>query len=495
MARIGLTTSGSYTSQSVNAADDKLENLYCETNEDPNGKSPMSLYHTAGLSQSVYQLVGPSVRGMYFFNGRMFAVSGPSFYECLPNGTTTNVNPVGNDNSLVSFTAGPNQILFASAGMMYVFNLTSNILTPVNPATYIAPIFAVAYVDGFFLAVTKGSGEFQVSTPDDATSWNLLDESIVSVFPDSIVAMQVAYRQPIFFGPKQSQAYFDSGQAITPIIPVPGGFIEQGAVSSTAISFLDNSIFWLGADSRGSAIAWRANGYTPARVSTHATEFAWQGYSTVSDAISYSFQDQGHTFWHLYFPTANKSWRYDAATQLWHEVSYLNGGMPTAHRSQVYCFAFGKHLVGDWASGNIYEMNIKYLTDFGQPIERKRRAPIVSNENQYIFHHQLQVDVETGLGPQPPLLDGRGFRRGPMMNLRWSDDSGHTWSNTYAVDCGQAGAFKTRAIWRRLGRSRARVYELTMTDPIPWRIIDAYLIADPGYEVSSRISDGLRKVS
>src|ERR1700685_3758095 len=109
-------------------------------------------------------------------------------------------------------------------------------------------------------------------------------------------------------------------------------------------------LFWLGQDSRGAAIAWRANGYTPVRISTHATEFAWQSYSKVSDAISYSYQDQGHTFWHLFFPSANKSWRYDAATGLWHEVAYLNGGTSIAHLSQCYCFAFGKHLVGDWNS-------------------------------------------------------------------------------------------------------------------------------------------------
>jgi hypothetical protein len=453
------------------------------------------MYHSPG-NFTTYALSGPSVRGLFQYNGRAFSVSGVNFYELLSNGTTTHQSTIANDNSIVSFAAGPNQILLASAGVMYVFNLTTNALTPVDPTTYNQPVSQVFYVDGFFIALTANSGRFAVSALDNALSWNPISQSIISVFADNIVGMIVAYRQPIFFGPKQSQAYYDAGQPITPFLPVPGGFIEQGAVSGTSISFLDNSVFWLGQDSRGSAIAWRANGYTPARISTHAVEFAWQGYSKVSDAIAYSYQDQGHTFWHVYFPTPSKSWRYDAATGLWHEVSYLNGGIPIAHLSQCYTFAFGKHLVGDWNSGNIYEMNIKYLTDMGQPIKRIRRAPIVSNENQRIHHNQLQVDVETGLGPIPPLLDGNGNPRDPVMDLRWSDDSGHTWSNTYAVGCGQAGKYKTRVIWRRLGQSRNRVYEISMTDPIPWRIVDAYLEAEPGYTLpSSRISDSLRKVS
>lgn len=496
MSRFGFTTSGSYTSQSPNAAADRCLNLYNETNEAPNGKSPMSLYHTPGLSLFSAG-TDPSVRGEIQFNGRAFAVGGVNFYEVFSNGSRSARGTVASDGSIVSFAAGPNQILMASAGIMYVFTLSTNILTPVNATTYNGPISQVAYSDGFFIALTANSGEFVVSAPDDATTWTLLDEAIVSVFPTNIVGMIVAYRQPVFFGSQQSQAYYDAGLPITPFAPVPGGFIEQGAASTFAISFMDNSIFWLGQDARGSAIAWRANGYTPSRVSNHATEFAWQGYTTVSDAISYTYQDQGHTFWVIRFPSANKTWVYDAATSLWHERASLNvnTGQLGAHNSQVYMFAFGKHLVGDWATGNIYEMNIKYLTDNGNPIVRRRRAPHISNEQQWIFHNSLQLDVETGLGPQPPLLDGSGNPRDPQVILRWSDDGGHTFNSGQTRGAGQAGNFGKRVIWRRLGRSRDRVYEVEMSDPIPWRLIDSYLIASPGYEPQERLSSQYSKVS
>jgi hypothetical protein len=67
-----------------------------------------------------------------------------------------------------------------------------------------------------------------------------------------------------------------------------------------------------------------------------------------------------------------------------------------------------------------------------------------------------------------------------MMDLRWSDDGGHVWSNTYPMDCGQAGNFSKRVLWRCLGRSRGRVYEIAMTDAVPWRITDAYLEVSKG---------------
>src|ERR1700761_9214231 len=195
MARFGFTTSGSYTSQSRNAADDKLLNMYNETNEAPNGKSPMSLYQRPGLSlfcQLTFEtpepirtrVSQPSVPALITFNGRTFALAGNQFYEILGMFSTVVRGNVAYDGSVGSLAAGPNQILVASGGLMYVLTLDTNVFTTVDEATYIQPINQVAYSDGFFIATTDSKGEFQVSSPDDATTWSLLDESIVSVFPD-----------------------------------------------------------------------------------------------------------------------------------------------------------------------------------------------------------------------------------------------------------------------------------------------------------------------
>ena len=81
----------------------------------------------------------------------------------------------------------------------------------------------------------------------------------------------------------------------------------------------------------------------------------------------------------------------------------------------------------------------------------------------------------------------------PEISLRWSDDGGHTWSNSYAVSAGALGQYKTRCMWRRLGRARDRVYEITCTDPIPWRIIDSYLTAVPGFQPQARLVDRIKQ--
>lgn len=145
------------------------------------------------------------------------------------------------------------------------------------------------------------------------------------------------------------------------------------------------------------------------------------------------------------------------------------------HRSWNHSYAFGRHLVGDWGAGTLYQMSMANLSDNGTPIRRLRRSPPVSNEMQRIYHAELTVDFDTGLGPQPPLLDGAGNPRPPQAQLRFSDNRGKTWSNGKIAGCGLAGQYQTRVIYRRLGQSRYRVYELVVSDPIPWAIVDAYL--------------------
>jgi hypothetical protein len=70
----------------------------------------------------------------------------------------------------------------------------------------------------------------------------------------------------------------------------------------------------------------------------------------------------------------------------------------------------------------------------------------------------------------------------PQVMLRWSDDGGHTWSNSHWRSMGKTGAYSTRVIWRRLGMTlklRDRVYEVSATDPIKIAIMGAELQMSP----------------
>jgi hypothetical protein len=102
-------------------------------------------------------------------------------------------------------------------------------------------------------------------------------------------------------------------------------------------------------------------------------------------------------------------------------------------------------------------------------MRRLRRAPHLSNDGNRITFDKFQLDLETGLG----IATGQG--EDPQIMLRWSDDGGQTWSSEHWVSAGPQGSYKTRAIWRKLGQARDRVFEVTMTDPIPWRLLNAWI--------------------
>lgn len=511
MARFGFV-GPTYSSQSVIADCQRCMNWYPEAIESGQGKSQMALYPTPG--SALFAAIAKPVRGCLKVNAGpageiAFFVGGGNLYKLSAAGVVTNIGPVGNDFLPVSMAtngSAGNQLCICSAGQIYIYNLSA--LKPCGsiglaPNTLSGTMgglqgFAskVVFCDGYFVVTLANTNKFQVSALEDGTSWNPLSIQQVSVFPENIGGMTTAYRQLWLFGVDgHAQVYYNSGaNAFTPfdVIGAGGvGYMEEGIDAPNSLVVLDNAPFWIGGNVNGAGMAWRANGYTPLRISNHAIEAAWATYpQKSSDAVGYSYRDQGHTFWVLRFPSANNgfgaTWVYDTATQMWHERGYWSQQGPTgysAHLSTCHCFAFNKHLVGDWNSGNIYAMEIGTYQDNGQPIRRFRRAPHVSTEQQWIYYHELQVDMEVGDGPIPPLLDGAGNPRDPQAMLRWSNDGGRTWGNDHWVGAGQAGTYGTRVRYLRMGRGRDRVFEYAVTDAMPWRIIDAYLRATPGFDV------------
>jgi hypothetical protein len=362
------------------------------------------MYQRPGL-QLFCTLPGESeVPQLFQQNGRMFA-AGLFLWEIFANGTFVKrgaLNPALGP--YITIVANQNQLLILSNGNLYVMTLTTNIVAPVNMAQFNGPISQIAFCDSFFTAVQQNSQNFYTSNLLDGTTWLAVNAEQISLVTDNIVSHIVSHRDVWFLCSKSSIVYYNSGATLAPFIPISGAFVEQGSAAVAAVSRLNNSIFWLGQDERGALVAFMANAYTPQRVSNHAIENQWQQYAVTSDATSFACEFNGHVWWVIYFPTANKTWVFDVATTMWHEWSYLDPKQgPVAFRGQCHCFAFGQHFVGDTETGAIYQASIQFNTDFGTPMQRLRRAPAISKELEWLQHYAMQLDLETGLGPIPPL--------------------------------------------------------------------------------------------
>jgi hypothetical protein len=467
-----------YESQSPNADAQRLVNFYLEAIESGAGKSRFILAYTPGLSVFA-TLPETNVRAQETINGRHFAIGGSRFCEISAAGAVTNYGAVENDGLLAYIKAGQGYLAIASGGKAYSFNLTTNVLAEIDTTTGAAlqgAVSQVGYSDGYFIFLLKNTNKFQISGLI-AVTFDPLDIAQLSVYADNVVSMIIDHREVWFLGQKATQPYFDSGNPLFPFEVISGAYIEQGSFAQNSVTKMDNSLFWVGGDERGFGIGWRAQGYLPVRITNHAIEKTWQGYGDISDAIGYAFQFNGHNFWRVYFPAAGKTWQYDAATNTWAELQHFADGVATAHRSQNHVLVGTKHLLGDWSSANIYETSDAFLDDAGVNIRRVRRAPYIADgSRRFLFFNELEFDMDMGIGPLPALQDGAGNPRPPMIMVTWSDDGVKTWSNELEISVGQAGEYSLPAKASMLGccyGMKGRVFEVVVTDPVPWRFTDA----------------------
>lgn len=465
-----------YMSRSVSVDCQRLVNLYPETTQSGTGANVAAFFGTPGLKLFATVGAGP-IRGAFRTAlGRMFVVSASGLYEVTSAGTSTLLGTLKTSSGMVSIDENGLQLCVVDGVFGYVLTLATNAFTRIADEAF-SGASIVQYLDGYFVFNTVNTGRFQISGLSDGLTYDALDFASAEGNPDNIVSMLVNYRELWLFGAQTTEVFYNSGASDFPIVRMQGAFIEIGCVAPFSVGKLDSSVFWLGGSDTGGGVVYQAHGYTPTRISTHAIEYAIQSYGDISDAVAFVYQQEGHSFYVLSFPSANKTWCYDITTNLWHERAYRNpvSAQLERHRANCHCYAFSKHLVGDHENGNIYQFDLDTYTDNGALIPAIRSAPHLIQLRRRNKYNSFELDLEQGIG-----LDGSGQGTDPKIILDWSNDGGRTWSNEHFASAGKIGLTKTRAIWRRLGISRDRVFRVTMTDPVRRHWVNAQIDVEGG---------------
>lgn len=105
-------------------------------------------------------------------------------------------------------------------------------------------------------------------------------------------------------------------------------------------------------------------------------------------------------------------------------------------------------------------------------MRKLRRSPTISQEQMWNFFTRFQLDFQAG-GPR----DGVD----PIeICLRYSDDSGNTWSNEMWLTVDVRGGYDLVAQWWQLGRARDRVWEIYSDSPALTVWLAAYMDVIPG---------------
>ena len=508
----------SYVARSINAADNRLVNLFPEAIPD-GGKEAGFLNRAPGLQFLQTVGTGP-IRGLWAHqtNGSDFyVVSGVEVYRLTSTTATPELLGTVSGTGPVSIADNGAVIFFACNGPSYTYYEPTGQFDAITDPNFPGAV-TVAYIDNLFVFNEPNSQRiWSVDTVDPVTAtyiyplvFNSLYFSSADGSPDGVVAINVDHRQMWVFGTDSVEVWYNAGLTNFPLTPVQGAFNEIGCVAAFSVAKLDNALFWLGTDARGQGIVYKNNGYSGIRVSTHAIEYAIAQYGNISDAVAYTYQQEGHAFYVLNFPSASKTWVYDVSVQAWHERASGNEGQ-YRHRSNCQCNFGGTIIVGDFENGNIYAFDLDVYADNGATqkwLRSWRALPTGQNNLKRTAHHSLQLDAESGVGlngldpstPLEALLTESGDELltesgedilasittvqgvDPQAMLRWSDDGGHTWSNEHWRSMGAIGQYGYRTIWRRLGMTeklRDRVYEVSGTDPVKIAIMGAELFITP----------------
>jgi hypothetical protein len=356
------------------------------------------------------------------------------------------------------------QLVITTNGAGYVFNGSAT--TAITD-----PDFRVSsgadFLDSYILFVERDSGRFFGSDLADATAYDALDFATAEGAPDNLLTLRVDHRQIILFGADSTEVWWDAGSQGFPFERAPNGFIEMGCAAAQGVAKQDNSVFWLASD----RTMRRLDGATAVRISQHGVEYALKSYPTVVDAQAFSYTYAGHLFVAWRFPTAGATWVFDVSTQEWHErESYGSAVWSVIDAAQAYGNVYVQHA----ETGAIGYFDSGTYTDWGGTLRDERTFAPVYSENKRMFHSQLEIVCETGIGyAVDPGAD-------PTIRLEYSDDGGRNWKAFPEQSLGKIGATRTRVQFQRLGVSRDRVYRTIKTDPVRLVFTDAQLSVDVG---------------
>lgn len=451
----------SYESRSLPYSAQRLVNLFYETGV-PGTKTQGILYNRPGKTLFGEVGTGP-IRGIETMKGVPFVVSGLEVYTIASDGTGTLIGTITGTDT-VNMSNNGTQVAIVTGTDGYI--ATTSAVALITDANF-PDVSSVTFQDGFFLWTIANTSQFQLSPLNDGTGpYDPLDVATAEVSPDNLVAAFADHDDLFLMGDDTIEPWFNSGNVDTPFVPQGGTVMEVGLTARDTVVKLDNSIFWLGnGGERGGLTVWKAAGYTPVRISTHALEKKWEDVGDVTLSHAFSFRLEGHDFYVLTV-IGSGTYVYDASTNFWCEWEETDDDFNVIG----FTDSFFKKIVGSAEDGKLYSLSVDVFADDGEIIIREATSPPLATPNNFRARHNfVRIDIETGVG----LTTGQGSD--PIISICWSNEDGVKFGTWHDMSVGKIGETKLRAYIRRLGIARSRIYKIRISDPVKTAILGAYV--------------------
>jgi hypothetical protein len=396
---------------------------------------------------------GP-VKGMFCkagtLNGDVFTIGGTNLYR----GTTSLGTLSAGVGAVPSFAGGFGELLVAYGLGLALYD-GSSLTGPVFPD--VANVRAVEFIGSLFVGVRGDtSGKFYWSAPLDGSSWDALDFATAEREPDSLLDIKALGDNIWLFGQQSIESWAHTGDADLPFTRIEQVAFDQGIMATGCVVAADNTLFFIGSK----RVVYRL-GQVPERISDHGIE---ERLAASTSASLFTFWYQGHEF--VCMRLDDETLVYDCSTQEWCEFQSEEGnwivGFAAMQGKTAYlghATAFPGQILG-WSEWD----------DLGEALER--RFSVAQQLDDPLSIDRLQLWVNAG---QTDILSGQGSE--PVIEMRYSQDAGNTWSDWEETDIGNAavggtGQYRTVPEWRALGMFDFPGFlcEFRFTDPGPLRV-------------------------
>lgn len=443
-------------------------NLYAELTTESE-RSIAAFYGTPGLE--LFATMGDTpIRGWIVVGDFIYLVHLDTFWKINNAGVKTNLGTIPTTAGRVPMTYNGTQIAFTDGGgaRLFVFTIATATLATVTTNVIDTPI-DITFQDGYGLLI-YADGKFQKTAAYAFQTLDALEYATAESNPDGLLRIMSNNGEVVLAGTDTLEFWGNTGAPDFPYANQRGTTLEYGLAAPWSFVKYDQSLAGLFKNRMGQVQVMMMAGHAVRKISSPELDYLINGYSGVSDATAYSYMLGGHPMYQISFPSAMKSWLYDASTDLWSSLQYgLNG---ERHRGEMQVDFLNKPSVADYATGAIYTVSPDVTTDDGTVIAREIITRHIPGGGDRIAIHKLQVDFEVGVGT----ATGQGSD--PQAMLQVSKDSGKTWGNELWADMGLIGAGLTRVIWRRLGSGFDWTFKIRITDQVKVVITSASIDAE-----------------
>ena len=426
---------------------------------------------------SVVQLTDSPIRGWRVVGNYMYVVAGATVFQVAQDTSFQVLGTITNSGQYVSMWDNSFQVGFVDGQQGYYIPINTGTPTLISDSSFPNGATTMTGLDSrAVVEVPDSTRQFYVSAQYDLSTWTPIIFATKENNSDPLIAVDVLNGMIILWGPQYTEFWQDVGTTPLPYARINGATQSWGLAAKYSRVALANTMIFLAQNPQGGVQVMMLNGYVPNRVSNTDLEDIITRFPIYNDAIGLTYMVSGHPMYQLTFPSAQRSFLYDALTGIWYET--MSGVIDYARHFANLGIVFNtKNYVSDASSGVIYQLKQDVYTESGNPIRRVITTKHLRAGGGEFGISEIRLEFDTGVGTPT----GQGLN--PQIMMRVSKDGGKTFGPERWKPLGRGGQYAKSVHWDRMGSSRDFVFQFAMTDPVPFTIAEAQATLSPGTEV------------